>query len=134
MTGNRSVVCRSLGWLLLARSTSVLPLAGAALRASRYHGRAMFVLALEVDLHIAEARSLKDKRSVVKSLVEGAKKRYGVAAAEVGYQQQWQRVLLGFAVVAPSEGHAREVMDEVDRFVWSHPEVQVLATERRWLE
>ncbi len=96
--------------------------------------RAMFVLALEVDLHIAEARSLKDKRSVVKSLVEGAKKRYGVAAAEVGYQQQWQRVLLGFAVVAPSEGHAREVMDEVDRFVWSHPEVQVLATERRWLE
>jgi hypothetical protein len=26
------------------------------------------------------------------------------------------------------------VMDEVDRFVWSHPEVQVLATERRWLE
>jgi uncharacterized protein YlxP (DUF503 family) len=94
----------------------------------------MFVLALEVDLHIAEARSLKDKRSVVKTLVEGAKKRYGVAAAEVGYQQQWQRVLLGFAVVAPSEGHAREVMDEVDRFVWSHPEVQVLATERRWLE
>ena len=34
---------------------------------------AMFVLALEVDLHIAEARSLKDKRSVVKSLVEGAR-------------------------------------------------------------
>ena len=94
----------------------------------------MFVLALEVDLHVAEARSLKDKRSVIKTLVEGARKRYGVAAAEVGYQQQWQRARLGFAVVASSEGHARDVMDEVDRFVWSHPEVQVLATERRWLE
>jgi uncharacterized protein YlxP (DUF503 family) len=94
----------------------------------------MFVLALEVDLHVAESRSLKDKRSVIKTLVEGARKRYGVAAAEVGYQQQWQRARLGFAVVASSEGHAREVMDEVDRFVWSHPEVQVLATERRWLE
>ncbi len=70
----------------------------------------------------------------MKSLVEGAKRRFGVAAAEVGYQQQWQRVVLGFAAVAPSEGHAREVIDEVDRFVWSHPEVQVLATERRWLE
>jgi uncharacterized protein YlxP (DUF503 family) len=94
----------------------------------------MFVLALEVDLHLAEARSLKDKRSVLKTLVEGARKRYGVAAAEVGFQQQWQRARLGFAIVASSEGHARDVMDEVDRFVWSHPEVQVLATERRWLE
>jgi uncharacterized protein YlxP (DUF503 family) len=94
----------------------------------------MFVLALEVDLHLAEARSLKDKRSVVKSLVDGSRRRYGVAAAEVGFQEQWQRSMLGFAVVASSERHATEVIDEVDRFVWSHPEVQVLATERRWLE
>jgi uncharacterized protein YlxP (DUF503 family) len=94
----------------------------------------MFVLALAVDLHLAEARSLKDKRSVVKSLVDGSRRRYGVAAAEVGFQEQRQRSMLGFAVVSSSERHATEVIDEVDRFVWSHPEVQVLATERRWLE
>jgi uncharacterized protein YlxP (DUF503 family) len=95
---------------------------------------AVFVLAYEVDLHVAESRSLKAKRQVVKSLVEGARRRFGVAAAEVGYQDQWQRALLGFATVAESARQATDVIDQVDRFVWSHPEVQVLATERKWLE
>jgi uncharacterized protein YlxP (DUF503 family) len=94
----------------------------------------MFVLALAVDLHLPTARSLKEKRMVVKSILEGAQHRYRVAAAEVGFQDQWQRAELGFAVVAGTERHATEVVDEVDRFVWSRPEIEVLSTERRWLE
>jgi len=94
----------------------------------------MFVLALEIDLHIAESRSLKAKRQVVKSIVESARRRYGVAAAEVDHQSTWQRAGLGFAAVSGRAGHAEEVIDEVERFVWSHPEVQVLTTQRRWLE
>jgi uncharacterized protein len=94
----------------------------------------VLVLAYEVDLHIGDSRSLKAKRQVVKAIVEGARRRFGVAAAEVGYHEQWQRALLGFAVVAESAHHATEVIDAVDRFVWSHPEVHVLSTDRRWLE
>ncbi len=94
----------------------------------------MFVLALEVDLHIAESRSLKAKRQVVKSIVEAARRRYGVAAAEVDHQATWQRAGLGFAAVSSRAGHAQEVIDEVERFVWSHPEVQVLSVQRRWIE
>jgi uncharacterized protein len=92
------------------------------------------VLTLTVDLHLPEARSLKMKRSVVKGIVEGARSRFSVAAAEVDHQEQWQRAELGFAVVASTAHHATDVIDEVDRFVWSHPEVEVLNTERRWLE
>ncbi len=94
----------------------------------------MHVLSLAVDLHLPEVRSLKAKRSVVRPIVEGARKRYNVAAAEVAFHDQWQRAGLGFAVVAGTERHATEVMDDVERFVWSHPEVQVLSSERRWLE
>jgi uncharacterized protein YlxP (DUF503 family) len=94
----------------------------------------LFVLAYEVDLHIPAAGSLKAKRAVVKSIVEGARHRFGVAAAEVGSQELWQRAQLGFAAVSSTQQHAVDVVDEVDRFVWSHPEIQVLSTERRWLE
>ena len=94
----------------------------------------MFVLALEVDLHVNESQSLKDKRQVVRSIVDGARHRFGVSAAEVGGQNLWQRAQLGFAVVSSSERHAVDVIDEVDRFVWSHPEIAVLSTERTWLE
>jgi uncharacterized protein len=94
----------------------------------------MFVLAMAVDVHVPECRSLKAKRSVVKPIVEGVRRRYQIAAAETGYLDQWQRAELGFAVVAGSVQHATEVMDDVERFVWSHPEIQVLSSERRWLE
>lgn len=94
----------------------------------------MFVLAVEADLHINESRSLKAKRQVIRPIVDGARHRFGVAAAEVGYQDQWQRALLGFAVVAGTVKHAEEVIDAVDRFVWSRPDVEVLSMDRRWLE
>ena len=89
---------------------------------------------MEVDLRIVDAHSLKDKRHVVKSVVEGARRRFGISAAEVGAQDSWQRAQLGFAVVASSAHQAELVIDDVDRFVWAQPGLEVLATERIWLE
>jgi uncharacterized protein YlxP (DUF503 family) len=94
----------------------------------------VYVVALEVDIRVLDARSLKDKRQVVKSLVEGARRRFGVAAAEVGAQDSWQRARLGFAVVSSSARQAELVLDEVDRFVWSRGGVEVVTAERTWLE
>lgn len=94
----------------------------------------VFVLAVELDIHIPASHSLKDRRQVVQAVLAGARRRYGVSAAEVAGQDTWQRAGLGFAVAASSAGQAEAVMDEVERFVWSHPELEVLATERRWLE
>jgi uncharacterized protein YlxP (DUF503 family) len=94
----------------------------------------MFVLALSADLRMVDAHSLKEKRACVKPIVEGARRRFGVAAAEVGHQDQWQRAELGFAAVASTAGHVEDVIDEVERFVWSFPEIEVLDMRRRWLE
>jgi uncharacterized protein YlxP (DUF503 family) len=38
------------------------------------------------------------------------------------------------AAVGGSERHVRDVIDEVERFVWAQPGVEVLSTERTWLE
>jgi len=94
----------------------------------------MEVLALRVEIHLPTAGSLKAKRQVVKSIVEAARHRYGVAAAEVAYQEAWQRAALGFAAVGAEVGHVTDVVDKVERFVWSHPEIEVVEVERTWLE
>lgn len=86
----------------------------------------MHVRALEVDLRIPASRSLKDKRAVLKSILNGAVNRFGVAAAEVAHQDKWQRASLGFAFVSGSAGHADEVMAKVERFVHSFPEIEVI--------
>ena len=79
-----------------------------------------------LDLHLPDCRSLKDKRSVVKSILLGAQGRFAVAAAEVSDQDKWQRAGLGFAAVSSSHGHATQVLDHVERFVLSFPEVDLL--------
>jgi uncharacterized protein YlxP (DUF503 family) len=94
----------------------------------------VFVLAYEVELHLGAAQSLKDKRQVLRSILDGARRRYGVSASEIGFQDQWQRARLGFAVVASSAQQAAEIIDDVDRLVWSRPDLDVLSTDRRWLE
>jgi uncharacterized protein YlxP (DUF503 family) len=94
----------------------------------------MHACALTVELRIRGSSSLKDKRTVVKHMVESCRSRFGVAAAEVGYQDQWQRSQLGFAAVAGSPGQVEKVLDSVERYVWSHPEIEVLAAYRSWVE
>ena len=94
----------------------------------------MYVGALEMELHLANSDSLKAKRAVVRHLVETARRRFAVSASEVSHHDRWQRAGIGFSVVAPDVSHAEEVLDHVERFVWSHPEVSVLSSARHWLE
>jgi uncharacterized protein YlxP (DUF503 family) len=95
---------------------------------------ALHVLALSVDLRIPEAGSLKDKRSVVRTIIDGARRRFGVSAAETGRTEQHQRAELGFAVVSGSPTICAEAIDAVERFVWSFPEIEVVDSDRHWTE
>jgi hypothetical protein len=93
----------------------------------------VYVGALEIEIHIPASGSLKAKRSVVRHLVETARQRFGVSASEVAHHDLWQRAGLGFSVVAPTAAHAEELLDRVERFVWSHPEIVVISTNRQWM-
>ena len=81
------------------------------------------------DLHIPESRSLKVKRAAVRPIVDSLRHRYRLSVAETDHQDQWQRAELGVAVVAESDGHLRDVLDEVERFVARAPNVEVLEVE-----
>ena len=90
--------------------------------------------AYEVEIRIPDSQSLKDRRQVVRSLLDGARHRFSVSAAEVGGQDTWQRATLGFAVVASQARLAEQVIDELDRFLWSRPDVEIVSAEIHWLE
>ena len=94
----------------------------------------MHVAVVQVELHIPTSRSLKEKRAALRPIVEGIRHRFQISVAEVGYQDKWQRALVGMAVVSDSYGHAAEVIDNVERWVWSKPEVEVTRFERVWVE
>lgn len=78
----------------------------------------MVVALLSVELHLAGARSLKDKRMVLRSIRDRLKK-FNVAVAEVEHQDLWQRAELGIVTLAAS-GEAVDrvlaaVAEEIER-------------------
>lgn len=89
---------------------------------------------LRVEVHLNHSTSLKAKRQVLRHLLDTARVRYRVAAAEVAGQDLWQRAEIAFAAVASDAGHVGEVLDAVERFVWSHPELDVVSATRHWLD
>ncbi len=66
----------------------------------------------------------------MRPILDGARRRFAVAAAEVAHQDAWQHATLGFAAVSGSRSHAETVLDSVERFVWSFPEVDVVSVDR----
>jgi uncharacterized protein YlxP (DUF503 family) len=94
----------------------------------------MQVLVLRADLHIPAARSLKDKRSSVTPVVRHLDRLTGVGASEVGYQDKWQRTALGVSVIGGTVSVVERTMDDVERYLWSRPDVEVIELARSWWE
>jgi uncharacterized protein len=90
----------------------------------------MFVGWARVELHIPDARSLKDKRAVIRSILDGTHARIRCAGAEVDQQELHQRAELGFSVVSATPGHAATMIQEVLRRVETAPGAEVLRSHQ----
>ena len=82
----------------------------------------MFVGVLRLQLQIVGARSLKDKRGVVRSLKERAQARLRVSAAEIGDLDNPRHATLGFAVVSNSAAVCDEVLANVANMASTLPD------------
>jgi uncharacterized protein len=87
------------------------------------------------ELHLPSCRSLKDKRRIVKSLVDRIHQRYRVSVAETGFHDLHQRAEIGMAaVMAGGENAMEKLMDDVRSLVESGPEVFLTRWEPQVLE
>ncbi len=94
----------------------------------------MHVLVARIELHVPSAQSLKAKRSVVLSIVRQIDQMHGASCAEVDHQDLWQRATLGVSVVSGSVNQVENLMDSIERLVWSRSEIEVLDIHRSWWE
>lgn len=73
----------------------------------------MFVGVMRLGLHVPGARSLKDKRMVVRSFRDRVRARFDVSIAEVGAQDLHQRASFGVAVISNDARICDEVLGAV---------------------
>jgi uncharacterized protein YlxP (DUF503 family) len=91
----------------------------------------MYTGTLVFDLLLGDVRSRKQKRSVVRPIVAELRRRYEVAAAEVGALDLHRRAEVGVAVVAADGRHVRDVLYACERLVAARPEIELLSAHRQ---
>ncbi len=85
----------------------------------------IFVGLLTVDLYIAEANTLKDKRQVLQSLLTRLQNRLNVAVAEVGNNDIHRRAQIALTTVSNSQAQVQRVMAATSQLLNSEPTVEV---------
>ncbi|MGC2333300.1 MAG: DUF503 domain-containing protein [Candidatus Acidiferrales bacterium] len=68
---------------------------------------------LTLEIHIPDARSLKDKRQVLRSLKDRLRAHYNVAVAELEHQELWQRSRVGVVSISGDSKYLEESLEAV---------------------
>ena len=90
----------------------------------------MIIGSCTITLYLPGIHSLKEKRSIVKSLLARLRNEFNVSAAEVDAQDAHGRAVLGVACVSTSGDYARGQLDAVIRWIeQERPDVPVIDYE-----
>lgn len=87
----------------------------------------MVIGTCQVKLYLPTAHSLKDKRSIVKSITARVRREFNISVAEVAHQDLWQTAFLGIATVSNEAAYAHGVLSSVVKWIeHNRPDVELL--------
>lgn len=70
-----------------------------------------------IELRIYECNSLKEKRHIIKSIIERAKNRFNISIAETGLNDMWQLCEIGYATVSNDRVLIENTINKVTEFI-----------------
>ncbi len=105
------------------------PLAFTTMSRPLSRGTPMTLGHLEVRLLVRESRSLKDKRQVVRSILERLRGQFNVSAAEVATQDDHRLCTLGFTMIGPENELVRNGLLAIQNALRQHPIAEYLGGE-----
>lgn len=89
----------------------------------------MIIGSCEVTFYADWVTSLKEKRMVVKSLVEKTKHKFNVSVAEVDYQDVHKTIVIGFACVTNEKRQADSVIQHILNYMEQITEAEMISVE-----
>ncbi|GIW80474.1 MAG: hypothetical protein KatS3mg105_2281 [Gemmatales bacterium] len=89
----------------------------------------MVIGSLRVRLRVRDARSLKDKRRVVRSIKDRLRNGYNISIAEVDAQDKYQLAVLGIALVADEAYFVRTTLEKIVENLRHHPVAELIDHE-----
>jgi len=93
----------------------------------------MVVGLLQVEVHLPRSHSLKEKRSVLKSLRDQLRGRFNVAVAELDSNEKWQRAVVGISTLGAERGYVEGLLRQVIQWLRGTGLVDLIRVEEEYL-
>ena len=87
----------------------------------------MVVGILTLEVFFPYSHSLKDKRRILHGFKDRIRNRYNVALAEIGYQDKWQRALIGIATLNSQAGIVEGLLNKILADAGNLEEAEIVA-------
>ena len=91
------------------------------------------VCVISIELFIPMAHSLKEKRKHIKSLKERLQNRFNASVSEVGFLDDWQRAVLGVAMISNDRRYLEKQYSKIENFILEIRELELLNINIEWL-
>ena len=89
----------------------------------------MVVGTLKIEFRIRDNHSLKGKRKIVRSMVDRVKHRFNASIAEVGSNDNWQRIELGISAIGNDRRHIESTLGNILSFLESLYLAEIVNTD-----
>ncbi|GEN86461.1 DUF503 domain-containing protein [Oceanobacillus sp. FSL W8-0428] len=82
------------------------------------------ILYAEVECMLYEGNSLKEKRSVLKRMINKLRQSFNVSVTELDFHDMWQRTKLGIVIISTDYVHAEKVIQQALKTIDSFSELE----------
>ena len=93
----------------------------------------MVVGTMVITLHAPWVHSLKEKRTIVKSICAKTENKFNISIAEIDAQDTHQTIILGLACVTNKVNLVDRILDNVINFIETNTEAEIIAVDREIL-
>ncbi|KAF0191924.1 MAG: hypothetical protein FD165_1258 [Gammaproteobacteria bacterium] len=102
-------------------------------RAALAAGHSGQIVFIAIELLIPMSDSLKAKRRVVKGLKDRIRARLNASVAEIGYLEQWQRALIGVAMIGNDRVYLEQGASALESLSRETAGAELLGFHLEWL-
>lgn len=79
-----------------------------------------------INLYFPDSHSLKDKRSIIKSIKLRIRKNFNVSVSEINHYDLWKNTTLGISCIGNEKRYLNGVLNEVMKFIEQQNKLQVM--------
>jgi len=90
----------------------------------------MIIGTMKIKFYAPWVHSLKEKRTVVKSICAKAGNKFNISIAEIDDQDIHQSIVIGLACVTDETSHCNSILDNVLYFIEENTEAEILKIDR----